>query len=319
MKRCLFLLFGTCIVATVFAGGGAQSSGSSAGYPNRPIEIFFPANPGTATDTTLRIIVPYLEKYLGVPVMAVSDGGAAGSIALNRVAHAKPDGYTWGYWTIVHVANTCLGDILKGQIDPVSDYVWAGGNYRDQITVVTRKNGPLKTMDDIVNNAKANPGKVIFVRSAPGDISSLAINYLEKSKGIKFNILSGLDGGESMAAIMGGHADVYMDNFSSSNQLYLDGSIEVAGIGGTERVPEMPNVATFNEQGYEGWPVHTSERHFYGPSKIPQEIVDIFRDALKKAAADPEYIESCKRVNLRPYYADADESLRQIRRYADAF
>jgi tripartite-type tricarboxylate transporter receptor subunit TctC len=314
MKRSLFLLFAICIATVTFANGGTQGSG----YPNRPIEIYFPANSGTGTDTTLRVITPYLEKYLGVPVIPVTDGGAAGNISLNRVAQARPDGYTWGYWTIVWVANRCVGETLKGKVDPVTDYVWAGGNYMDQITVVTRKNGPYKRIDDIINAARANPGKVTFARSAPGDVTSLNIEYLERSKGVKFNILSGLDGGESMAAIMGGHVDVYVDNFSSSNQLYLDGSIEVAAIGG-ERVPEMPDVATFNEQGYSDWPVQTSERHFYGPAKIPAEIVNIFRDALQKAAVDPEYIESCKKVNLYPYYADADESLRQIKHYMDVF
>ncbi len=323
MKRYLVGLFMSFFAVVVIASGGAQSSGSkpkvSSNYPNRPIEIYLPANAGTGTDTTIRVIVPYLEKYLGVPVIINNDAAAAGTISMKRVAQAVPDGYTWGYWTIVWVANRCMGEVIKGSINPVTDYVWAGGNYQDQVTVVTKKNGPYKSLDDIVNAVKAKPNKVTFARSAAGDVTSLSIEWLEKSKNVKFNILSGLDGGESMAAIMGGHVDVYVDNFSSSNQLYLDGSIEIAAIGGSQRAPELPNVPTFDEQGYAGWPVKTSERHFYGSSKIPAEYVNIFREALRKAATDPEYIESCKKINLRPYYADANESLKQIKKYVDIF
>jgi tripartite-type tricarboxylate transporter receptor subunit TctC len=323
MKRYCIALLMSCIAVVAFASGGSEGPvpipKTSSGYPNRPIQIYLPANAGTGTDTTVRVIAPYLEKYLGVPVIINNDAAAAGTISMRRVAQAVPDGYTWGYWTIVWVANRCMGEVIKGSINPVTDYVWAGGNYQDQVTVVTTKNGPYKSLDDIVKAAKAKPNSVVFVRSAAGDVTSLSIEWLEKFKNVKFNILSGLDGGESMAGIMGGHIDVYVDNFSSSNQLYLDGSIEIAAIGGSQRAPELPNVATFDEQGYEGWPVKTSERHFYGASKIPAENVEIFREALRRAAMDPEYIESCKKINLRPYYADANESLKQIKQYVDMF
>ncbi len=317
MKRVLFVLLAICIASVAFAAGGAQST--EANWPTRPIEIFFPANPGTATEMTLRAIVPYLEKQLGVAITVQSDGAAAGTISLNRIANARPDGYTWGYWTTVWVANRCFGDVLKGRIDPVTDYVWAGGNFADKITVMTRRNGPYQTMADIINAAKDKPNTVTFVRSAPGDVTSANIDYLQESQNVTFNIINGMDGGESIAAIMGGHVDVYVDNVSTSKQLYKDGSVMIAGIGGAERDSDLPEIATFNEQGYAGWPVQTSERHFYGPAGIPQEIANKFREALKKASEDPEYIASLKNLGLDHFYADADESLRQITIYADAF
>jgi tripartite-type tricarboxylate transporter receptor subunit TctC len=324
MKRYIAVLLAVCIAATAFAGGTtervpAQGTKTSSGWPNRPIEITLPANPGTGTDTSCRLITPLLEKYLGVPVVILNEGAAMGEISLNRVAKlAKPDGYTWGYWNIVGVAQRCVTGNLKGKIDPLTDYVYAGGNYLDQNVMITRKGGPFKTVDDIVNAAKANPGKISFGRNGPRSTDTLYVTYLEQQLGVKLNPIDGLDGPEATTAIMGGHLDIVTDNVSSSLQMYLDGAIEIVGVGGDERAPQMPDVPTFKEQGYD-FSITISERHFYCPAEVDKEIVDFFRDALKKATADPEYIERCKQVNLRAWYTDADSSVRNMKRYLAAF
>jgi tripartite-type tricarboxylate transporter receptor subunit TctC len=323
MKRWLIVLLTICIATTAFAGGGAEGSSSvtktSSGWPNRPIEIIAPADPGTGTDVTLRAISPYLEKYLGVSIMIVNEPAANGEIALNRVAKlVRADGYTWGYWNIVGIASRCAVGNLKGRVDPFAEYVWAGGNYFDPNTIITRKNGSLKSLDDIVNAAKANPGGISWGRMGPISQETIYINFIEERRGVKLNPIDSLEGSNGITAVMGGHLDVVSDNLSSSLQMYLDGSIEIIGVGGDERVPEMPNVPTFKEQGYD-FPIQSSERHFYGPAKIDKEIVDFFRDAVKKAAADPAYIETCRKLNLRPWYADADTSLRNVQRYMDTW
>jgi tripartite-type tricarboxylate transporter receptor subunit TctC len=323
MKRYFVFLLALCIAATAFANGGAQGSGSgaktSSGFPNRQIEIIAPADPGTGTDVTLRAIAPTLEKHLGVPVVIINEPAANGEIALTRIAKTvRADGYTWGYWNIVGVASRCAIGNLKGKVDALADYVYAGGNYFDPNTIITKKDGPFKNLDDVVNAAQANPGRITYGRMGVISQDAIYMNYMEGNFGVKFNPIDSLEGSNGITAVMGGHLDVVSDNLSSSLQLYLDNAIEIIGIGGDERVPEMPNVPTFKEQGY-NFPIQASERHFFGPAKINQEIVDFFRDAVRKAAEDPEYIERCKQLQLRWRYDNADVTFANMQRYIDTW
>jgi tripartite-type tricarboxylate transporter receptor subunit TctC len=324
MKRFFVILLMLCIVAAAFSNG-AQSSGAdgsvnktSSGFPNRPIEIYVPGDPGTGTDVTLRAITPTLEKYLGVPITVLNESASQGEVAFMRVVRARPDGYTWCFWNITGVAITCTIGNLAGQVDVLNDLVYAGGTYIDQNVFVTKKDGPFKTVADLINAARGKPGDVRWGRYGPQGTDAMCIGYIEKTAGVKFNPIDGLRGSIGMAAIMGGHVDVMVDNISSSLSLQKDGAIEIIAVGGDERVPELPNVQTYHEAGFD-IPMQVSERHFFGPAKMDKEIVDFFAEAVRKAVNDPEYKERCKQLDLRWWYADAETSLRNMRRYVDAF
>ena len=316
MKRYFVVLLTLCIAATIFAGGGSQSSGSgTSGYPNRPIEILVPVEAGTGTDLTLRAISPTMEKYLGVPILVINEPAANGEVATIRLAkNVRPDGYTWSFWNLPGLAMRCAVGNLKGIVDPVTDFVYGGGTYIDPNVIITQKNGPYKTLDDLVNAAKARPRTISWGRQGPISNDGMYIKFLE-GYGATFNPI---DGSNEIVSIMGGHLDVLSDNVSSSLQAYLDGAFEIIGVGSDQRVPEMPNVATFKEQGYD-FPIQSSERHFWGPAGMDKAVADIFRAAVKNAVADPEYIERCKQLNLNPWHADADVSLRNVQRYVETW
>jgi tripartite-type tricarboxylate transporter receptor subunit TctC len=323
MKRYLLLFLMVCIAAAAFANGQSQGSGSTAktssGFPNRSIDVIVPGHPGTGVDTTLRAITPTLEKYLGVPVVVVNEPAGDGEIALTRVAkNVRPDGYTWCYHNIVSVASRTTVGNLKNVFDSLTDYVYVGVTYIDPAVIVAQKNGPFKNLDDLVKSAKTNPGKISYGRGGVNSVEGIIASDLESMAGITLNTIDAMGGSNGRVAVMGGHLDLVGDNLSGSLQAYLDNGIEFLGIGGDSRAPEAPNIPTFREQGY-NFRIELSERAFFGPSKIDKEIQDFFRDALKKACEDPEYIARCKEINLRGTYKDADMTLKDMQGFIDAF
>jgi tripartite-type tricarboxylate transporter receptor subunit TctC len=318
MKHYLVVLLAFLIVATVFAGGGAQGSNPASGYPNRPVEILIPGNPGSGADTGARAIAPTLEKYLGVPVVLINEPTANGEVALTKLKNARIDGYTWLTWNSAAVAMRCVVGNLKGVVNVLTDYVYPGGYAIDPLVILTQKNGPYKTIDDVVKAAKANPGKITWGRMGPISADSVLIDYLEANHGVKFNPVDGMDTSDTVTAIMGGHLDIMCDQVSSSLQTYLDGAIEIIGVGGDARISELPNIATFNGQGYD-FPYQANERHFYGPSGVPEEIFNIFSEALRKAINDPEFIERCKNVNMFHWYGNPETALRNMQSFVEAY
>jgi tripartite-type tricarboxylate transporter receptor subunit TctC len=258
-----------------------------------------------------------LEKYLGVSIAIINEASGDGEVAMSRVAKSvRADGYTWCFHNITSVVARSQAGHLN--VDPINDYVYVGVTYIDPALIVAQKNGPFKNLADLVKAAKANPGKITYGRGGPLSVEGLIATELESMAGIKLNVIDGLGGSNGKTAVMGGHLDLVGDNTAGSLQSYLDGGIEIIGVGGDSRLPEMPNVPTFKEQGYD-FHVQYSERAFFGPAKIDKEILDFFRDALKKACADPEYIERLTKVGLRGTYKDADTTFKDVQRFVEFF
>jgi tripartite-type tricarboxylate transporter receptor subunit TctC len=316
MKRYLVVLLVFLITATAFGNGGAQSSNSASGYPNRPIELLVPSAPGAASNTYGRTIAPYLEKYLGVPVVIVSKPGAGGLEMIVTAKNSRPDGYTWASWTVAAVLLPCIIGNLKGTVNPLTDFRDAGATVIDYITMITRKGLGYKTIDEIVNASKANPGTLIFGRSAPGSSDDSFVRYLQQQKGAMFNIVDGYP--SFGAALLGGHVDVMFDSMATTLQAYQDGGIDIIGVGSDQPLPELPGVVTFKELGY-NFAFEAQHRYVFGHAGIPDEIAAIFNEALRKAANDPEYLERLRTMGVRPYYTDSEATAKLKQETAVAF
>jgi tripartite-type tricarboxylate transporter receptor subunit TctC len=321
-KRVVFILMAMVFFVTAngVCGGSQQAAAGSAktssGFPNRAINIIVPYAPASGNDINIRTIAPSLEKVLGVPVVVTNEPAGNGLIALTRIGkNTRADGYTWTYANIVATTSqSVLGDFV---VDPSTDYDYLGVITVDPGLIIAKKDGPYKNLDDLVAAAKKNPNGISYAGTGEYSLDGLLCTNLESLAGIDLNFVNG-GGSEGITSIMGGHLDVMGDSLAGSLQAYLDGAVNLLGIGGDERSPECPDVPTFKEQGYD-FTIQAAERAIMGPAGTDKEILNFLRDALKKASEDPEYIERCKNVGMRPQHFDGDKALSDVKGLMEFF
>jgi tripartite-type tricarboxylate transporter receptor subunit TctC len=303
------------VVGMAFAAGGGESA-AGGGFPDRAVNVIVPYAPASGNDINIRTIAPSLEKYLGVPVVVTNEPAGNGLPALTKVAKStRPDGYTWSIANIVATTSqSVLGDF---EVDPSTDYDYLGVIVVDPGVIVAAKNGPYKTLDDVVAASKRTPNSISYGGTGEYSLDGLLCTNLEALAGIDLNFVN-YGGSEGITAIMGGHLDLMGSGLAEALQAYLDGAVNIIGIGGDERAPEMPDVPTFKEQGY-NFTIQASERAIMGPAGVNAATLNILRDAFKKASEDPEYIERCKRVGMRNQYIAPDRTISDVKGLMEFF
>lgn len=319
MKRTVMILMALCIAVAVFAGGQQEGAKAASGYPVRPIEVLVPSNPGSTSDMAVRMMQPFLEKHLGVPVVVVNLPGSNGTIWMLRVKDAAPDGYTWGVWTLGNIAAESVMGQLVGKYDASKDVVYAGLTYIAPNAVISSAKQPWNNLGDLAAAARANPGKITWARKGPvGNNADHIREFMNSFPGAEFTIIEGSFAADARSSLMGGHIDIMTDFVSSSMDLLKEGYIKILGVGGSERLAVLPDVATYGEQGYE-FTNANSEWGWMAPVATPKEIVDIFSAALEKAANEPEYKKAVE-ATFNPWiWKDGPETYQTLLGYFDFY
>ncbi len=275
---------GTFLLSLAFAAG--FHTVAAAKYPEKPIKMIVAYSPGGSTDITARLLVTYMEKYLGGATIIVENRpGAGGEIGFTALAQATPDGYTIGF---VNTPN-----VISIPIERKVKYHWAqfellGNVLDDPGGFSVNKDGPIKSLKDLVDYAKANPGKVTVGSSGVGSDDQLAMIAFEKIAGVKMTHVPFPGASAVKTAVSGGHIVVGGMNIGEAMQAVASGSPLInLGQMSEKRVDIAPDVPTFIEQGYPL--VSASLRGVGAPKGLPPEIRDRLVDAVAKSAADPEF------------------------------
>lgn len=262
-------------------------------YPSGPIKIIIARGAGGSTDQIGRVIVPYLQKELGVPIVVENIPGAGGIEGTEAVFKAKPDGYT-----LLFSATTT--DITQqiGQGTPY-DYMTFTPIYnfggKDSNLIMVNADSPIKTFADFVTTAKSKG--ISLAKTTGVSTSSIGLAWLVNIAGIpkeKINPVPFEDGKSQALAVAGGHVDAGITQASSISSLVKDGKLRVILNFGQERNPLFPDVASF----IEFYPAPTNYYEFFqgfmGPPKMPPEIVAKLNDAMDKVAQDAEFKDKAK-------------------------
>ncbi|GHU36025.1 MFS transporter [Betaproteobacteria bacterium] len=257
----------TIVVAAMSCVGLAMAQS----YPSRPIKLIVPWPPGGGVDTSARIIAQPLAERLGQPIVIENKAGAAGNIGTAVAAQEKPDGYTLLMGSLSpNAVNPHMYSNLG--FDPVNDFEPIALAYTVPCFLVVPAASPFNSAKEVIDYAKANPGKLNYGSSGIGSSQHLATIMLQKSTGIDVVHVSYKGTGPAETALVAGQVDFMVDN-PASFPFIEAGRLKVFAVGSPERNPAKPDVPTFDELGVTG--VHTSV--FYGlmaPAKTPKEIVD---------------------------------------------
>jgi tripartite-type tricarboxylate transporter receptor subunit TctC len=275
----------------------------SAAYPDRPLTLIVNYSAGGTADLSARALAKSAEKLLGQPIAVVNKAGAAGTIGVGALAASRPDGYTIGVVTSAPL--TMSPHMIDLPYDPVKDIEFIMGYGEYMYGVCVRSDSPFKTLKDLVQYAKANPGKIKYSTAGLATPDNLAMVELAKGDNIKWEPVVFKGSPETVTACLGGHVDAVAINPANLVPFIKAGRLRLLASFTRTRWESAPDVPTVYEQGFK-FSIPASTLAIGVPKGVPKPILDKLREAFKKSMDDPEFLDIMKKTFVTPVY-DAPE------------
>ncbi len=283
-------------------------------YPERAIEMIVTFPPGGPTDTAARIVQPFLSSQLKVPVVLVNKGGGGGAAGMDSVAKAKPDGYTIAATVRSTVSIT---PAVQANIPyRLQDFEMIGSYAASPQAIVVKKGAPWRTLEELVNDAKKNPGKLTYGSAGQGTNSFFTMELFKLARGLDIAHVPFAGSGPLKNAILGGHVEIGAISLSTMIPVMKSGDVVGLVISGDKRNPAVPDVPTMAEKGVAEASLSTI-MEIYAPAKTPKPVVDRLVQALGAVMGSPETIAALEKAGLEPYYQSPEASRREAERERD--
>lgn len=273
------------ISMAVILAAGLVPAASAQEFPTKPVELVLPFGPGGSHDLTARAVASVAQPHLGQPLLVVLRPGGGGAVGSQAVIRAKPDGYTLLFGG--SGPNTTFALVQKAPIGPDQFTSVARINYSAPI-LGARVDAPFKSFKELVDYAKKNPGKVNFANSGPWGAADLPMRMIGKAAAFEYNNIPHDGGGPAMLAVLGGHADITFGFTAQFMPQIAAGKIRPLVITDVKRHPDLPNVPTVKEEGYDV--VFTMWRSVLAPKATPPAIVDKLEGAFRKLSEDKSFV-----------------------------
>jgi tripartite-type tricarboxylate transporter receptor subunit TctC len=280
----------------VSVAAGAQE------YPTKPITLIVPWPAGGSTDISMRAIAESASKVLGQPIAVDNKGGGAGTVGpATMAAAAKPDGYTIAQIPITVFRLPLMQDVSW---DPSKDFSYIVHLTGYTFGVTTSADGPFKTWQDVVDYAKANPGKVTYATPGTGTSLHIGMEQIAAKAGIKLTQVPFKGGAETNAAVLGQHTMLQADS-TGWKPLVDAKQLRLLMVWTAARSPNYPDTPTLKELGYSM--VYDSPFGIAGPKGMDPKIVAKLHDAFKKAIEDPAVIATLAKYDMVPNYKNTED------------
>jgi len=275
MKKLLLLLLFPGMVA-------AQT------YPNRPVRMIIPFAPGGASDFVGRLIQPRLAELLGQQVVVENKPGASGNIGVAETARSAPDGYTVFLGNVGSVAIN-PGVFPNLAVNPVKDLIAVTQVVDVPGVLVAHPAFPPSTVKELVDYAKANPGKVNYASPGSGSQNRLEMENLRKAAGGLEMVHVPYKGGAgpAVSALVAGETHIMFVTASSAMPMVGAGRLKVLAVAASKRLQPLPNAPTMQEAGYPGFDTGSWQGIFV-PAGTPKDVVDKLYDVTVRTMKSPE-------------------------------
>jgi tripartite-type tricarboxylate transporter receptor subunit TctC len=250
-----------------------------AAYPEKPITLVIPFTPGGANDSLGRIIAQTLSTELKQSVIVENRPGAGTTIGSEFVANAKPDGYTLLLVSAAHVISSSI--YTKLRYDPVKSFTPIAQLTNSAYVLVTSKDSPIKSLQDLLKLATKEPNKITYASSGIGSAPHLAGALLAYKGNVDLVHVPYKGGGPALLDVMRGDTDVYFASQSGSLPYIQSDKLRALGISTNTRSAALPNAPTIKEAGVAGFELSG----WYGmvaPSQTPQSVVQVLSETIKK-------------------------------------
>jgi tripartite-type tricarboxylate transporter receptor subunit TctC len=251
-------------------GAGAQNAPAQP-YPAKPIRLIVPNAPGGGTDTVARLIAEKVSPALGQQILVDNRGGAGGRIAAELVARSPKDGYTL---LLGSAATLITGPALDAdrKYDPVRDFAPITLAGTTAYMLVTHPSLPVKTVRDLINLAKASPGRIAYATTGQGGPAHLGTELFQAMAQVKMIHVPYKGGAPAMLSLLQGETFVMISNFLTALPPARDRRVTALGVTSLKRSALAPDIPTIDESGLKGFEL----QQFYSvvaPAGTPAEVV----------------------------------------------
>ncbi len=296
MKKFL-VLFALLMMAFTAAESGAQTR-----FPTGAITFVVPWPAGGATDVTMRPLAEGAKKALGQPVIIENRVGGGSAVGVGSIVGKKPDGYLIAETVSSLHRNSYLNKLPFDTVKDLTPIILVGGHLYG---ILVRADSPHKTLKDLVDYVRANPGKVTYMASGLGTGGHIALEeFAYHAGGLQFSHIPSKGDPESSAALLGGHVDC-ISTTSGWIPLVEAGKLRLLATFGDKRTKKFPQVPTVKELGYKM--THNSPMIIFGPKGMPKDIVKILHDAFHKGMEDPLYIAAMDKYQMPIMYMNTED------------
>jgi tripartite-type tricarboxylate transporter receptor subunit TctC len=261
-------------------------------YPSRYIRLIV----GAGLDSSARIIGARIEKVLGQPVIVNARPGAGGAIALQAAAIAEPDGYTLMMGTAANVIQTALG---QSHLDLRKDFEPVGNVTTIKYVLVINPSVPARSLAELIEYAKANPGRLNFVSGGVGTPPHLAMETFRSMTNLDMVHVPYRDANSAMAAVIAGTGQMMFAMAAIAQPQIEAGKVLGLAVSGTERSPFAPQVRPVAEQGLPtfnivGW------NGLFAPKNVPRDVIEKLSTVVQEALQDPEFRNAILKTGYEP-------------------
>ena len=280
LQRGFAALFAFAAACLVGAGAAAQAND----FPNKPINLVIPYQPGSGTDQVGRLLAQGLTAELKVPVVIENKPGGNGFIAARQVASAPPDGYTMILGgSTSHAANPHMFKQLP--YDPVKDFTPVSVVFRSYMVLVVNAASPAKSFTDLVNMARKSPGKLtVGIGSASGRVAAEMLRQTAKLDMVNVPYKGNPQG---VADLIGGQIDFMFTDPVTALAQVSGGKLRALAVTSKHRLDKFAEVPTVDESGFKGYEV-SIWIGLYLPARVPPAVLERISAATSKVLLSNE-------------------------------
>ena len=267
-------------------------------WPTKPIRLMVPFPPGGSTDIVARIVAQKLSERLGQPLVIENRGGGGGTIGTAATAKTAPDGYSLAVAsTSTHVV--APGVYPKLDYDPIKDFAPIGLMAVSPYLLVVNPNVPAKSLKELVELAKKQPGKLNYASAGVGSTTHLAMEMLKAVTNTYMLHIPYSGNGPAGTAVVGGQVEILFGSLPALLPHAKSGRVRALAVGTPKRSPALPEIPTVAESGYAGFDA-SLWLGLVAPAGTPQPVIERInkelvaligatdtREALDKAGAEP--------------------------------
>lgn len=289
-------------VAVIVLGFGITPAALAEGkYPERPIKFIVPSAAGGSPDVLSRVIANAMSKDLGQSMVVENKPGAAGNIGIVQIKNAPADGYTLGYGNINTLSvNQALFNQLPYSVD--KELMPIGQMFSIYNVLIVPEQSPLRSVADLVEKAKQNPGKLSFGASGVGTTGHMGGELFKSLAKINVLFVPYNSGPAALQDLIGGRLDYMFSNSSEALPLIKAGKVRPLGVSSTKRLALLPDVPTLDEAGIKGYET-VAWGGIVAPAGTPPDVISRLNKSLQNALQDPKVEQS-----LATFGADASYS-----------